>query len=153
MIRFAVIRIRGTVNLNPKIKKTLEMLRLFKVNHLVLLGEEANGMLNTVQNFVTWGEVDEITLAKLLKKRARLPGNARPNKEFLKEKGFASFDELSKALIEGKTKLETIGLKPVLRLSPPKKGHKRAGIKKGYHMGGALGYRAGDINALIKKMA
>ena len=153
MTLFAVIRVRGSVRLNPDIKKTLEMLRIFKVNHLVLVGENAKGMLNTVQSFVTWGEIDEKTLTHLLEKRARLSGNGRPDEKFLKEKGFGSFEELAKAILEGKTTLEKAGLKPVLRLSPPKKGHKRAGIKKPYALGGALGYRAGDIAELVKKMA
>ena len=33
----AVVRVRGTVNVDKGIKKTLELLRLFKPNHLALL--------------------------------------------------------------------------------------------------------------------
>ncbi len=152
MSLIAAIRIRGCVGLNPDNRKTLELLRLFKGNHMVLLKEAQKPMLQKVQGYATWGEVNEKTLALALKKRARLSGNRRVTDTVLKEKGFGSFDELAKALIDGKTTLDKAGLKPVLRLSPPKKGHERAGIKKIYSMGGALGYRADDINILIKKM-
>ena len=36
---FAVIRVRGIVNVNPDIKRTLELLRLTKVNHCALIEE------------------------------------------------------------------------------------------------------------------
>ncbi|MAG21984.1 MAG: 50S ribosomal protein L30 [Candidatus Diapherotrites archaeon] len=149
---FAAIRLRGEVDLNPKIKRTLELLRLYKVNHLVLVKESEKKMLEKAQGFLTWGDINEVTLALMLKKRARLTGNKRVDESFLKENKIGSFEELAKSLLDGKTTLEKAGLKPIIRLSPPKKGHKRAGIKKPHHLGGALGYRSDDINALIKKM-
>lgn len=150
---FAAIRIRGSVNVNPRIKKTLELLRAFRVNHLVLVKEGEKGMLQKAQGFLTWGEIDAKTLGMLLEKRGRFPGNKRIGNEFLKEQGAKSFEELATSIIEGKASLQKLGLKPVFRLNPPKKGYERAGIKKSYSIGGALGYRASDINALIKKMA
>lgn len=149
---YAAIRVRGNVKIIPQIKRTLELLRLDRVNHLVLVKPEQRGMLNKAQSYITFGEIDQETLAKTLEKRARQPGNKKADKEFLKEKKMTSFEEMAKKIMEGKTKLEDIGIKPVLRLSPPKKGYERAGIKKGYSIGGALGYRASDINTLIKRM-
>ena len=149
---FAVIRVRGSVNVNPNIKRTLELLRLFRVNHLALVKEKEKGMLQKAQGFITWGEVDEKTLALLLGKRALLAGNKRVGKQFLEEKKFKSFEEVAKTVLEEKTSLEKLELKPIFRLGPPKKGYERAGIKKSYALGGALGYRAADINALIKRM-
>ena len=150
---FAVIRVRGSVNVNPRIKRTLELLRAFRVNHLVLVKETEKAMLQKAQGFLTWGEVDAKTLGMLIEKRGRFPGNKRVGSEFLKGQGAKSFEELAADLIKGKTSLQKLGLKPVFRLNPPKKGYERAGIKKAYSIGGALGYRASDINALIKKMA
>jgi large subunit ribosomal protein L30 len=147
----AAIRVRGSVNVSPQIKKTLELLRLDRVNHLVLAEDKQRAMLNKVQSYTTFGEIDAETLASLLEKRGRLAGNKRLEKEFLGENKFKDFDEAAKAVLGGK-KLKELGIKPVFRLSPPKKGYERGGIKKGYTVGGALGYRASDISKLIKRM-
>ncbi len=149
---YAAIRVRGLVNISPSIRKTLELLNLDRVNHLVLVRKEQRGMLDKAQAYITFGEVDEKTLAAALKKRARLPGNKRVDETFLKEKKIKGFEELAKTIISGEQSLQKLGIKPVLRLGPPKKGYERAGIKKGYAAGGALGYRAADINKLIKRM-
>lgn len=149
---YAAIRVRGSVKVTPKIKRTLELLRLHRVNHLVLIKDDQRKMLDKVQSYTTFGELDEKTLEAALQKRGRLPGNKKIGTEFLKEKSAKTFEELATKIIEGKTSLQELGLKPVFRLSPPKKGYERAGIKKAYSIGGALGYRASDINALIKKM-
>ena len=149
---YAAIRVRGKVNVSPNIKKTLELLRLDRVNHLALVRKEQKGMLEKAQSFITFGEISKETLALALEKRGRLAGNKKIGKDFLKEKKIASFEELAVSIIEGKTRLDDLGVKPILRLTPPKKGYERAGIKKSYSVGGALGYRAGDINKLIKRM-
>jgi len=148
----AAIRVRGSVNVSPNIRKTLELLMLDRVNHLVLVKDEQKGMLNKVQSYTTFGEINEETLAKLLEKRARLPGNKKVDGKYLKEKKVKDFQELAKAIIEGRLSLRGLSIKPVLRLRPPKKGYERAGIKKGYSVGGALGYRASDINKLVQRM-
>ncbi len=149
---YAAIRVRGKVNVSPNIKKTLELLRLDRVNHLVLVKKEQKGMLEKVQSFITFGEINNETLAAAVEKRGRLVGNKKISKDFLKEKKIASFEELAKSVIEEKIKLTDLGIKPILRLAPPKKGYERAGIKKNYSVGGALGYRASDINKLVKRM-
>ena len=149
---YAAIRVRGKVNVSPAIRKTLELLRLDRVNHLALVRKEQKGMLEKAQSFITFGEINWETLALALEKRGRLAGNKKIGKGFLKEKKIASFEELAKSVIGGKAKLADFGIKPILRLTPPKKGYERAGIKKNYSVGGALGYRASDINKLVKRM-
>jgi large subunit ribosomal protein L30 len=149
---FAAIRVRGCVDVIPAIKKTLELLRLDRVNHMVLVDNSQRGMLAKAQFYITFGEIDAETLALAIEKRARLPGGKKIGDSFLKEKGFKSFGEMAGALIDKKASLQGLGLKPVLRLSPPRKGYERAGIKKGFSIGGALGYRASDINRLVKRM-
>lgn len=151
---YAVIRVRGSVNLNPEIKATLQMLNLHKINHLVLLKEEPSfkGMLFKAQAYLTYGEINEETLSKLLKKKARLLGDKKIEVEFLKKNKIKNFEEMAKSLIDGKIALKELGIKPVLRLRPPSKGYERGGIKKAFAVGGVSGYRATEINALIKKM-
>jgi len=129
-------------------------MRLHKINHLSLLPENdsAKGMLNKAQSHVTFGEIDEDTLTKLLKKKARLMGEKKLDDAFFKAQKIKSFEELAKLLLEGKTELKKLGIKPVFRLKPPSKGYEKEGIKKPFKVGGVSGYRASEMNALIKKM-
>ncbi len=150
----ATIRVRGTVNVTREIKRTLELLRLFRPNHLMLLKEENTGlkMVEKSKDFVTYGKISDETLAILLEKRGRLEGNKKLGKEFLKEKGFADFSAFAEAIMSGQKTLKELGVKPVFRLHPPRKGYERGGIKKPYSLGGALGNRKEKINELIKSM-
>ena len=74
---FAVVRIRGTVNVKPDIKRTLQLLRLTRANHCVLLEENAStkGMLQVAKDYITWGEIDKDVLSKLIKSRGMLEGD------------------------------------------------------------------------------
>ncbi|MBN2066870.1 MAG: 50S ribosomal protein L30 [Candidatus Diapherotrites archaeon] len=149
---YAAIRVRGSVKMAPDAKKTMQLLGMDRVNHLVLVKQSQIPMLQKVRSFTTFGEIGEETLALLLEKRARLAGNKKPGEKFLKENKLGSWKELAKQIIEGKLILEKLSIKPVFRLGPPKKGYERAGIKKPYSIGGALGYRASDINKLVLRM-
>src|SRR6185503_1140777 len=74
---FTIIRLRGTQNLNPKTKDTLKFMRLNRVNHAVVLPQNATtkGMLQVAKDYVTWGEVDAATLAGIIRARGRLVGD------------------------------------------------------------------------------
>ncbi len=150
----AVLRVRGTVHVTRKIRETLEMLRLFKTNHVVLVSGEKGSreMVEKVKDYVTYGEISEPGLILLLEKRGRSEGNKRITPEFLKQRKIASYEELAKNLLSGKVKLKDTGFELVFRLNPPKKGYERAGIKKPYKLHGALGYRGEKINELLGRM-
>jgi len=151
---YAVIRVRGTVNVNPDIKHTLDLLRLNRVNHCVLLEENKvyKGMLQIVKDYTTWGEIDKETASKLMESKGKLIGDKEITKEHLKSAtSYNDFDKLSDAIIDKKFKYSDIpDIKPIFRLSPPKKGYE--GIKRSYKNGGALGYRGKEINKLIWRM-
>ncbi|MFH1586932.1 MAG: 50S ribosomal protein L30 [Candidatus Diapherotrites archaeon] len=149
---FAVIRIRGSIKVQKKINDALEIIRLHRVNHMVLIDEKSRKMIERGKDYITFGEIDEGVLAKVLEKWGRLPGRKRLDAEFLKEKGFKDFAEMANAIIEGKKKIKDLEIKPVFRLHPPRKGFERKGIKKSYSIGGVLGYRGKEINKLILKM-
>jgi large subunit ribosomal protein L30 len=149
---FAVIRIRSEIKAKPQIKKALELLCLSTANQLVLIPQKELPMIKKVESFVTWGEIDDSMLERLLKKRARIAGNKAINDAFLKEHGFGSWKDFLNGIANEKIKLRKIGIKPVFRLTPPRKGFEKGGIKKPYSIGGALGYRASDINDLISRM-
>ena len=151
----AVIRIRGTVNVSDKLSYTLTNMKLHKPNHLVLVKEDKSSkkMVEKVKDYVAFGEITEEILAKLLVKRGRLEGNERLTLEYLTQNKLGTFEELAKNIIEGKIVLKNTGIKPVFRLHPPRKGHRRKGTKKPFNLGGALGYRGEEINKLITSMS
>lgn len=148
----AAIRIRGRTGIKSDIEDTLKMLRLNRINHAVILEETPSyqGMLRKAKDYITWGEIEEKTLTNVINKRGKLPGGVTVTDEYLTDNtDYSSVDELSKAVIDG-VKLEEVGIKPVFRLHPPRKGYNN--IKKAYNEGGSLGYRGRNIDELINKM-
>lgn len=149
---FAVIRIRGNAGMRKKILSTFRMLRLDAPNNCTLVPETESykGMLHAVKDAVTWGEIDEKTLAAVLEKRLRLEGNVRTDEKVLKEMKIDSFEKLAKGMMEGKTKLRDYpNLQQNFRLTPPSKGFKS--VKLTFPKGD-LGYRGKEINKLLERM-
>ncbi|NYB52756.1 MAG: 50S ribosomal protein L30 [Methanobacteriaceae archaeon] len=147
------LRVRGRTGIKKQIADTLDMLRLTRINHAVLLPDTPSyqGMLQKAKDYITWGEIDQETLTQLIEKRGRLPGRERFTPEALAlNSDYKSAEELSEALIKEETTLEDAGLKPVFRLHPPRKGYNH--IRKSYKEGGTLGYRGEEISQLVKKM-
>jgi large subunit ribosomal protein L30 len=151
---YAVIRIRGTVNIKPDIKKTMQLLRLSRTNHCVLLEENVvyKGMLQMVKDYTTWGEINKETLSKLLSERGKLIGDKPLTEDYLKKATpYHSFEKLSEAILKEKVKYREIPeVKPLFRLNPPKKGHRT--VKRSFVNKGSLGYRKDEINKLIDRM-
>ena len=152
---FAVVRVRGTLRVKPKIKETLKYLRLNKVNHCIIIPEtpEYKGMLQRAKDYITWGEVEADTVASLLKDRSEVEENQRMTDKYVKKNtDFKDLNELSIAVSEGTFSHRKIeGLNPVFRLNPPRKGGYE-GIKRAFTIGGALGYRGKEINKLLQRM-
>jgi large subunit ribosomal protein L30 len=151
---YAIVQVRGTVKTRREIKDTLKMLRLHHINHCVLVPDSPAylGMIRKVKDYVAYGEVDEETLAQILQTRGRLTGNMRLTDEYIKEHtAFADISEFACGLADGSAKMTDVpGLKPVIRLHPPRKGFRS--IKRTYQQGGALGYYGAEINSLLYKM-
>jgi len=151
---FAVVQVRGTVNTRREIKDTLKMLRLHHVNHCVVIPNtpEYLGMVRKVKDYVAYGEIDEDTLVTVMQTRGRLTGNRRLTDEYVKEHStFGSIAEFARALYQGGVTFTDLpGLKPVLRLHPPRKGFLT--IKRTFQQGGALGYYGKEINSLLYTM-
>ena len=143
-----VVRVRGLVGIKRPIADTMKVLKLYRKNYCVLvpMTESLVGMVKKAKDYVTFGEIDEATLASLLEQRGRIVGNKR-----LPEK--TDFVKLAKELLDGKKSLKDIpGLKTFFRLSPPRGGFERKGIKHPFSIGGVLGYRKDKINELVRKM-
>ena len=124
----AAIRLRGEVKTPEKIKDTLEMLKMKNVYNCRILPDNKNykGMLRKAEGYITWGEINEKTLKKLLEKK----GNEE-NKEI--------------------EEIKEEGMEKTFKLHPPKGGFKGS-KKKPYNKKGELGYRGEEINKLIEKM-
>lgn len=154
-MKLAVVQVRGIIGTNKRIRDSLKMLNLCRKNSCVVVDGNPSyvGMLNLLKDFITWGEVDEETLYLLLEKRGRVAGNKMLTDEYLKENIKIGLKDFASSLFNGNLKMKDVpGLKSCFRLCPPVKGFERAGIKKPFSMGGALGYRKGDINDLVRRM-
>ena len=151
---FAAVRVRGIVNVKPDIKRTLQLFRLTKVNHCVLLEENASikGMLQIAKDYITWGEIDKSILSELIGSRGKLEGDKDITEDYIKSAtSYNNLEKLSQAIIDNKFKYKDIpNVKPIFRLSPPKNGYE--GIKRSFVNKGALGYRRKEINKLLERM-
>jgi large subunit ribosomal protein L30 len=149
----AVLRVRGTVGVKKDIAYTMDMLKLTRINHAVLINENPSykGMLLKSKDYITWGEIDQETLTQLITKRGRVVGGEKITDDYIKNNTeYSSIEEFSKAVLESEITLEDANIKPVFRLHPPRKGYE--GVRTAFQEGGSLGYRKEEIRALIKKM-
>lgn len=141
MSKIAVIRVRGPVNISKDIEDTMILLRLYRKNFCVVVEDNPSykGMIAKVKDYVTFGEIDEETYKELLEKRSEeYMGREKDNKGKIDYKKYIE--------INGKK------IKPYFRLSPPKKGFGRKGIKVSFAAKGALGNRKEKINDILKRM-
>lgn len=155
---FIMVRIRGTVNVTGKVADTLEMLRMNRPMHAVVIPKTESylGMVNKVKDYVAYGDIDAQTMAQLIKSRGRLVGDKPIDDAFVAkatENKYANIDAFAKAVAEGTATLKELGdeAKPLFRLNPPQGGFKGS-TKKHFTVKGELGYRGKEINELIKRM-
>lgn len=150
----AIIRLRGNVNISHEREYTFKLMHLTRKNHSTLVKTTPSmiGSIRKIQDYSTWGEIDQPTIIQLLKRRAFLNGNQPLSDDIVRNTtGYSSIEDLATAIFNLETKLSDIpNLKPVFRLHPPRGGFKRT-IKKPYPLG-ELGYRGSYINELLAKM-
>ena len=154
-VHIAIVRVRGDANLNPHVRKTMKLLKLYAKNTCVILPntQEFIGMIQRVKDFTTFGEISPDTFLKLLQKRGKIAGGKALTDDYMKQKLKLDMKQFSDEFFAFKQKLESIpGVKTFFRLHPPIGGFERGGIKKNYAECGALGYRGKDINKLIERM-
>lgn len=147
-----VLRVRGRTGVKKGIQDTMSMLKLTRINHLVLLHEDPTykGMLVKAKDYVTWGEIDVETISQIITKRGKILGNEKVTEEYIKENtDYSSIEAFVKAVAAGEATVEDAGIKPVFRLHPPRKGYEAT--KTSFKEGGSLGNRE-DINELVSKM-
>jgi len=138
---WAIVRLRGNVNKKEDVLDTLRMLKLTRKMHCVLIDEKnpcVKGMIQKVKDNITWGEINDDILKKMVVKRGRKSGDVK----LTEEEATDAFNE-----IKAGKKPE---IKSVFRLTPPSKGFKHS-IKQQYPKG-ELGYRGEKINDLLERM-
>ncbi|MEC7720577.1 MAG: 50S ribosomal protein L30 [Candidatus Thermoplasmatota archaeon] len=153
---FLVIRVRSDRGVKPKIRDTMSMLNLTRVNHAVLIPDTPAyaGMLHKAKDYITWGEVDADTIATLISERGRLVGDKPVTNSSVKSgSDYSTIKALSKAIASGDAGTGDIdGMKPVFRLHPPRGPKGWGGIKRSFTVGGALGFRGEAIADLAGRM-
>ena len=153
---FLVIRARSDRGVKPKIRDTMSMLNLTRVNHAVLIPDTPAyvGMLHKAKDYVTWGEVDADTVSNLISGRGRMIGDKSITNEVVKSGSeFSTIKALSKAIASGDARTSDVeGMKPVFRLHPPRGTKGWGGIKRSFVAGGALGFRGEAITDLVGRM-
>lgn len=150
---YLVIRVRGTTGVIQNIADTLDMLRLTRISHAVIVEENPSyeGMLQKAKDYITWGEIEPEFLADIIAKRGRIVGGKKVTDEYVSENSdYKDIAELAVALTNSEVKLADLNIKPVFRLHPPRKGYEdiRLSVKEG----GSLGYRGEEIKDLAKRM-
>jgi large subunit ribosomal protein L30 len=149
----AILRVRGPVKINKDIEKAMSLLNLTRSNHCVLYNDSnyLKGSLRKAKDYITWGEISQEVLKKMLVKRGY--AYTKDNKLISFTDAFSKdADKIIDEIYNGKKTIKELNVKPVFRLKPPSKGYDRKGIKKTYVEGGALGYRKEKINDLLKRM-
>jgi large subunit ribosomal protein L30 len=127
------VRIKGSVGMDPDVRKTLESLKLEKAYMAGLFPDNPSiiGMLKKVSRYLTWGRPSKQTLAA-----------------FFSKAGMPADDQHVEAILRGEKSLDRT---VIIRLRPPKKGFKRS-VKRAYRSGGEYGDRGEEINLLMRKM-
>ncbi len=150
----AVIRLRGSVDLDKELEYAFRLMRLSRKNHAILVEDTSSnrGSILKIKDYATWGEVTPDIVSLMLEKRGALEGGARLTEDYVKEElGYPSMKELADAVCGSEIGIKSLSkVKPVFRLHPPRKGF-HGSIKKPYPEG-ELGYRGEAINQLIVRM-
>jgi len=150
---YLVVRIKGQADCPYWATTTMTLLKLDKKYRATILPAKDNtlGMLRKVQHYVTWTEIDASLATELVDKKARKEGYQKITANDLKELGFASTEELGKALAEGKATLSKLKpLKPWFALAPPRLGFKKS-TKRLYGQKGILGQNK-ELDAIVRRM-
>ena len=153
---YLVIRVRSDRGVTKKIRDTMSMLNLTRVNHAVLVPDTPAyvGMLVKAKDYITWGEIDADTISTLISERGRLVGDKPVTNASVKAGSeYSTIKAVSEAIASGEAGTGDIdGMKPVFRLHPPRGPKGWGGIKRSFTVGGALGFRGEAIADLAGRM-
>ncbi|WP_410766889.1 50S ribosomal protein L30 [Haloferax sp. DFSO60] len=151
----AIVQLRGEVNMAQDVRDTLSMLNINRVNHATFVPENDayRGMITKVNDYVAHGTPSLEVVETLISTRAEPEqGSATIDDEWVSEN--TDYDDvaaLAQAVVDEETTLREQGVSPVLRLHPPRGGHR--GQKHVTKEGGQLGKHETDqIDELLEAM-
>ncbi|EMA05026.1 50S ribosomal protein L30 [Haloferax denitrificans] len=151
----AIVQLRGEVNIAQDVRDTLTMLNIHRVNHATFVPENDayRGMISKVNDFVAHGEPSVDVVETLISTRAEPEsGDGDITDEWVSEN--TDYDDvaaLAQAIVDEETTLRKQGVSPVLRLHPPRGGHR--GQKHVTKEGGQLGKHSTEqIDELLEDM-
>ena len=151
-----IVRVRSDVKVEHSIKETMHFLNLTKVNHATIVPERPQyaGMLQKAKDYITWGEVSTDMIEKILRERGRLTGDSPLTDSYVSDNSsYKNIGDFAAAIASGETTVKEMPeLKRVFRLSPPSGTKGWGGIKRSFTIGGALGARGSEIEALVERM-
>jgi large subunit ribosomal protein L30 len=138
-----IVLVRGTIGTRPEVRETLKRLNLTRKNSVVFVEDtpQTRGMIHIVKDYVTFGAVSDETVKAVIEARAETPAmraSRVPGREARPASG-------RQGTVLGST------VKLPIRLSPPRKGFERGGIKKPFSQGGALAERT-NMDELLMRM-
>ncbi|CAO3639548.1 unnamed protein product [Cunninghamella echinulata] len=158
-----VIRIKGTQDLHPKVKKTLTLFRLLQINNgvFVRLNKATANMLQIIEPYVTYGPPNLKTVKELLYKRgfAKIKGQRLPLSDnqliakHLGEFGIICMEDIIHEIITVGPQFKNVNafLWP-FKLSNPNNGGWRKRKAKHFVENGDAGNRDHFINELVQSM-
>jgi large subunit ribosomal protein L30 len=150
---YVVVRVRGTVSAMREARETLDLLRLTHTNHAIIIDSRPayKGMLQRVNNYVTWGEPSKELIVAMLTKRGRFAGDKKLA-ENIEKTGYKTIEDLADAIVNCKVAYSKLpDIEARFKLHPPSKGYKGQ-TKNSFKAGGEAGYRGEAINDLVKRM-
>jgi len=147
MKRIAVVKVRGNIRVPQKVRDTMKLIGLTRVNHCSIIDDRINykGMLQKAKDYITWGEPSAEMIKKMLQKRGKVT-----DKLVAKNTKYKTVDEFVEAFMKFEAEIDGLKIKKVFRLSPPRKGY--ASTKKPFTKRGSLGNRGEEINKLLARM-
>jgi large subunit ribosomal protein L30 len=131
------------------------LMNLSRKFHCAILPNDAiaRGMAGQAKDFIAFGPASARTVEELFEKRGLCADGGKLTDDYLKssKSGFSSVKELAAAVQSGSARLSRVRqVKPIFRLSPPRKGF---GSIKAAFPAGALGRRGEkEMDALIASM-
>ena len=153
---FLVIRARSDRGVTRKIRETMAMLNLTRVNHATIVMDNPSyrGRLQKSKDYITWGDANAELIEKMISERGRLVGDKPITDADVKEAtNYSSIKEFAAAIASGDATIKDMPeMKRVFRLHPPRGPKGWGGLKRTYVIGGALGPRGEDISALVERM-
>ncbi len=155
MKRLAIVKVRGNINTSYKVKDTMLMMGLTRVNHCVIIDDRDTykGMLQKVKDYITWGEITPEVFVKMITKRGKVTEgkSVKVTDELVaKNTKYKTIKEFAEAYMNFEVELEDLKINKVFRLSPPREGYENT--KRQFGKNGSLGKRGDKINDLLVRM-